>query len=135
MSERLVWQQTLWANKECKIKSNLASDFLFKSSGRTRSGTKCCNNEGKTCISNWFKLYRNQLNFSLKSKICRWIWLGFDSPCHSLSDMKALIIEQVKIRSDEVRKEREKYFIHKIYKFYEDMNIQQKEMRIWEDLF
>ena len=49
--------------------------------------------------------------------------------------MKALIIEQVKIRSDEVRKEREKYFIHKIYKFYEDMNIQQKEMRIWEDLF
>ena len=37
----------------------------------------------------------------------------FNSPGHSLSDMKVLIIEQVKIRMAEYRKEREKYFINK----------------------
>ena len=49
----------------------------------------------------------------------------FNSPGHSLSDMKVLILEQVKIRSAEYRKEREKYFIHKFNTFYEGMNRQQ----------
>ena len=46
----------------------------------------------------------------------------FTSPGHSLSDMKIMIIEQVKIQDPAYRKEREKYFINKFNTFYEGMN-------------
>ena len=48
----------------------------------------------------------------------------FTSPGHSLSDMKIIILEQVKIRSETYRKEREKYFINKFNTYYEGMNRQ-----------
>ena len=48
----------------------------------------------------------------------------FTSPGHSLSDMKIIILEQVKFRNSAYRKEREKYFINKLNTFYEGMNRQ-----------
>ena len=49
----------------------------------------------------------------------------FTSPGHSLSDMKIIILEQVKIQDTLYRKEREKYFIHKLNTYYQGMNRQQ----------
>ena len=48
-----------------------------------------------------------------------------NSPGHSLYAMKVLILEQVKIRSSDYRKEKEKYFINKFNTFHEGMNRRQ----------
>ena len=49
----------------------------------------------------------------------------FNSPGHSLSDMKIMILEQVKIQDPNYRKEREKYFINKFNTYYVGMNRKQ----------
>ena len=49
----------------------------------------------------------------------------FTSPGHSLSDMKVIILEQVKIQDPLYRKERERYFINKFNTYYQGMNRQQ----------
>ena len=49
----------------------------------------------------------------------------FTSPGHSLSDMKVIILEQVKIKDPLYRKERERYFINKFNTYYQGMNRQQ----------
>ena len=46
----------------------------------------------------------------------------FNSPGHSLSDMKIIILEQVKIKDPQYRRERERYFINKFNTYYEGMN-------------
>ena len=46
----------------------------------------------------------------------------FTQAGHSLSNMKVSILEQVKIRSIEYRKEREKYFINIFNTFHSGMN-------------
>ena len=51
----------------------------------------------------------------------------FTSPGHSLSDMRILILEQVKVRSLAYRKEREKFFINKFNTYYKGMNRQPSE--------
>ena len=48
----------------------------------------------------------------------------FNLPGHSLSDLKIIILEQVKIRSVLYKKEREKYFINKFNTLYEGLNRQ-----------
>ena len=45
----------------------------------------------------------------------------FNLPGHSLSDMRIIILEQVKVKGDLYRK-REKYFINKFNTLYEGMN-------------
>ena len=47
-----------------------------------------------------------------------------NTPGHSLSDMKVTVIEQSKRRGTEYRKEREHYFIRKLYTFYNGLNRQ-----------
>ena len=47
----------------------------------------------------------------------------FNLPGHSLSDLKIIILDQVKIRSDQYIKESEKYFI-KFNTLYEGLNRQ-----------
>ena len=55
----------------------------------------------------------------------------FNSPGHSLSDLKITVLEVVKKKDDLYRKEREKYFIrkfndhHRRYTFYDGLNRQQ----------
>ena len=49
----------------------------------------------------------------------------FNLKGHGLSDMKIIIIEQVKIQDVQYRKEREKYFINKFNTYYEGMNKKQ----------
>ena len=46
----------------------------------------------------------------------------FTSPGHSLSDMKIVILEQVKIQDPQYRRERERYFINKFNTYYKGMN-------------
>ena len=48
----------------------------------------------------------------------------FNSPGHSLSDMKISGIEQSKRKGAEYRKEREHYFIRKFITFYRGINRQ-----------
>ena len=48
----------------------------------------------------------------------------FNSPGHTLSDLKIMILELVKYRDTAYRKEREEYFIKKFNTFYEGMNKQ-----------
>ena len=48
----------------------------------------------------------------------------FNTIGHSLSHMKVTILEQVKIRSSEYRKERERYHINKFNTYYKGMNRQ-----------
>ena len=49
----------------------------------------------------------------------------FNSPGHSLSDLKITVLEVVKKKDDLYRKEREKYFIRKFNTFYDGLNRQQ----------
>ena len=46
----------------------------------------------------------------------------FTLPGHSLADMRCTVLEQVKVRSDLYRKEREKYFINKFNTIEEGLN-------------
>ena len=48
----------------------------------------------------------------------------FNLPGHSLSDMKATIIEQVNVNSELYRKEREHFYIRKLNTFYQGLNKQ-----------
>ena len=48
----------------------------------------------------------------------------FNTPGHSLSDMKVTVIEKSKRRGTEYRKEREHYFIRKFDTFYNGLNRQ-----------
>ena len=49
----------------------------------------------------------------------------FNTPGHSLSDMKIIILEQVKVQDQLYRKEREHYFINKFNTYHQGMNKQQ----------
>ena len=49
----------------------------------------------------------------------------FNLPGHALADMKATIIEQVKVNDDTYRKERERYLINKFDTYYNGLNQQQ----------
>ena len=49
----------------------------------------------------------------------------FNSPGHSLSDLKITVLEVVKKKDDLYRKEREKYFIRQFNTFYDGLNRQQ----------
>ena len=49
----------------------------------------------------------------------------FNLPGHALADMKATILEQVKVNDDIYRKEREKYLINKFDTYYNGLNQQQ----------
>ena len=53
----------------------------------------------------------------------------FNLPGHSLSDLKIIIIEQVKIQDSQYRKEREKYFINKFNTYHEGMNKKQYKQK------
>ena len=46
----------------------------------------------------------------------------FNLPGHSLANMKATILEQVKYDDEEYRSQREKYFIRKFNTFYDGLN-------------
>ena len=46
----------------------------------------------------------------------------FNSPGHSLTDLKITILELVKYRNTAYRKEREKYFIRKFNTYHEGLN-------------
>ena len=48
----------------------------------------------------------------------------FNLPGHSLANMKSTILEQVNIKSDIYRKEREHFFIRKLNTFYQGLNKQ-----------
>ena len=48
--------------------------------------------------------------------------LHFNLPGHSLDNMKATILEQVKYNNEEYRKEREKYLIRKLNTYNKGMN-------------
>ena len=48
----------------------------------------------------------------------------FNLPGHSLANMKATIIEQVNINSEQYRKEREHFYIRKLNTFHKGMNKQ-----------
>ena len=48
----------------------------------------------------------------------------FNQPGHSLADLKVTILEQVKINSEEYRKERESYFIRKFNTYHQGLNKQ-----------
>ena len=48
----------------------------------------------------------------------------FNLPGHSLANLKITILEQVKINSEEYRKERESYYIRQLNTFYKGMNKQ-----------
>ena len=48
----------------------------------------------------------------------------FNLPGHSLAHMKIQILEQVKIHSEQYRKERESYFINKFNTHYRGLNRQ-----------
>ena len=48
----------------------------------------------------------------------------FNLPGHSLANMKATILEQVKFNNEEYRKEREKYFIRKLDTYNRGLNKQ-----------
>ena len=46
----------------------------------------------------------------------------FNLPGHSLSDMKVMVIEKVKINDESYRKERESYHIRKFNTYYRGIN-------------
>ena len=46
----------------------------------------------------------------------------FTLPGHSLANMRCTVLEQVKVKSDLYRKEREKYFINKFNTIEEGLN-------------
>ena len=48
----------------------------------------------------------------------------FNSPGHSLSDLRITVLEKVRSDDDFYRKEREKYFIRKFNTFYKGLNRQ-----------
>jgi hypothetical protein len=48
----------------------------------------------------------------------------FNSPGHSLSDMQVSVIERVKRKGTEYRKEREHFFIRKFDTYYNGLNRQ-----------
>ena len=50
--------------------------------------------------------------------------LHFNSPGHSLSDLRITVLEKVRSDDDLYRKEREKYFIRKFNTFYKGLNRQ-----------
>ena len=52
----------------------------------------------------------------------------FNLPGHSLSNMKITVLEQVKLKDESYRKERETYFINKFNTYHVGMNRQ-----MWEN--
>jgi len=55
--------------------------------------------------------HRGYITNKIESKAT---WAHFNLPGHSLANMKATILEQVKFKDEAYRKEREKYYIRKI---------------------
>ena len=49
----------------------------------------------------------------------------FNLPGHSLENMKIQILEQVKFKNEQYRKERESYLINKFNTYYNGLNRQQ----------
>ena len=49
-------------------------------------------------------------------------WSHFNQPSHSLADLRVTIIEQVKKQCILYRKEREEYFLRKLYTDHEGIN-------------
>ena len=100
-------------------------DIPKQYSQRQKKGMSKCGNQCTACpyikTENRVKIKENSywnrgyVNTKDESQPTGW---HFNLPGHSLANMKATVLEQVKYHDEQYRKEREHFYIRKFYTFY-----------------